>query len=305
MSNWVSLEQAEFDLQVLEQDPALLQESSFAARAAAIDLIETRILERIEVEQGLGGAAGELGELVRRAYALATRLEEANTHLLQGLEGRIAAGSCRGAALREELVRYAGGASRWDASGRDAVYDYLDLLVAGLLRVGAPPNESGKREPEMVRYQPTPARVILEIIDRARVRPADTFYDLGSGLGQVPILVHLLTGARARGIETEPEYCICARRCAERLNLPMVQFINVDARDADYSEGTVFYLYTPFTGKMLRQVLGMLEAQAGQRPIRLGTYGPCTQEVAHQAWLRCLDRISGDPEFEVALFESS
>ena len=43
----------------------------------------------------------------------------------------------------------------------------------------------------------TPARVILELVDRARPRPDQLFIDIGSGLGLVPLLVHLLTGVRA------------------------------------------------------------------------------------------------------------
>ncbi len=304
MSTWVSLEKVASELLALEQDHALLQESSFAARATALDLIEARVLEWTEVARDLGDPAGELGELVRRANALTARLEEANSRLFQALETRIAGGNCRGAALRRELIRYAGRGSRWEASGREPVYDCLDLLVAGLLRVGSPPIVSGKREPEMVPYQPTPARVILDVADRARIGPTDTFCDLGSGLGQVAILVHLLTGATARGIEAEPAYCVRAQHCAERLNLGGVRFINVDAREADYSEDTVLYLYTPFTGRMLGQVMGRLEAQARQRRIRLCTYGPCTEPVSRQPWLRCLDRVSGDPEFELAVFSN-
>jgi hypothetical protein len=29
-----------------------------------------------------------------------------------------------------------------------------------------------------------------------------------------------------------------------------VEFINVDARQADYSEGTVFFMFTPFRGEI-------------------------------------------------------
>jgi SAM-dependent methyltransferase len=296
-------EQIVSQLNVLEQDPTLLQESNFLGRVAAISFLETHIIQWMEVEPGLGEPPDDRGNLMQQARALATRLEEVNTRMFRALESRIAAGDCRGAALRGELIRCAGRPSPWEASGREPIYDHLDLLVAGLLRMGAPPDESGEREPEMVPYQPTPARVILEIIDRAPVRPNDIFYDLGSGLGQVPILVNLLTGARARGIETEPAYCAYAGRCAERLNLPDVHFVNRDARTADYSDGTVFYLYTPFVGGMLRQVMGRLQAQAVRRRIRVCTYGPCTQPVSRQAWLRCLTRVSGDPEFEIAIFE--
>ena len=68
----------------------------------------------------------------------------------------------------------------------------------------------------MVFYQPTPGRIIFELVERAALQKHDTFYDLGSGLGQVVILVSLLSGARAKGIEFDPAYCEYARRCATR-----------------------------------------------------------------------------------------
>ena len=46
----------------------------------------------------------------------------------------------------------------------------------------------------------------------------------------------------------------------ERLKLERVTFIQQDARAADFSGGTVFYLYTPFTGSILRSVLDNPEA---------------------------------------------
>jgi hypothetical protein len=64
-----------------------------------------------------------------------------------------------------------------------------------------------------------------------------------------------------------------------------VSFARADARYADYSEGTVFFLYTPFKGRLLAQVLERLRVEAQHRRITLFTYGPCTPQVARQPWL--------------------
>lgn len=93
----------------------------------------------------------------------------------------------------------------------------------------------------MVFYQKTPGRVIFELAEKCRFTEDDVFFDLGSGLRQVAILVHLLTGMAAKGIEFEPAFCNYARVFAAALNLTGVTFINIDARDADYSTGTVFF----------------------------------------------------------------
>jgi precorrin-6B methylase 2 len=164
------------------------------------------------------------------------------------------------------------------------------VFINGLLLIEAVPLETKAREPEMVYYQPTPARIIFELVEKAQLTREDVFYDMGSGLGQAPILVHLLSGATAKGIEFEPAYCDYARECAADLNLSAVEFINAEARTADYSEGTVFFRYTPFEGGVLQEVLEMLWEASRRRRIRLFTYGPCTLQVSQQSWLKCVDQ---------------
>ena len=66
-------------------------------------------------------------------------------------------------------------------------------------------------------------------------------------------------------------------RRLEELGLSQqVRFLNFDACNVDYTDGTVFFMYTPFTGKLLDAVLATLARQARHRPITLCTYGACT-----------------------------
>ena len=118
---------------------------------------------------------------------------------------------------------------------------------------------------ERIAYQPTPARVVLELLDRVALGPADLFYDLGAGLGHVCLLVHLLSGAQARGIEIEPAYCRYARQQADALRLAGVEFIEGDVREAGLAGGTCYFLYTPFTGRTLAEALDRLAGEARQR----------------------------------------
>ena len=152
----------------------------------------------------------------------------------------------------------------------------------------------------MVFYQPTPARAILDLIERAGIGPEDVFCDLGSGLGRVVLLVALLTGARSRGVEFEPAYSEHAQRCASALNLRGVELVCADAREASLADGTVYFLYTPFRGALLQQVLARLHTEARNRPIRVCTFGPCTAEVARSSWLRLAeDRPLSEDEIAV------
>ena len=122
-----------------------------------------------------------------------------------------------------------------------------------------------------------------------------------SGLGHVPLLAVICTKARCIGIELETAYVACARQCAKALNLANASFIRQDVRSADFSSGTVFYLYTPFTGTMLRGVLQRLAKEAARRPIRLCTLGPCTSVVANETWLAQIGSVHAD---RIAVFSS-
>ena len=209
----------------------------------------------------------------------------------------------RGARLRQELGRY----TRYNGQPRQAHYDLdsLDLLVAGLFLSEPRPQETLARTAEMIHLELTPTRALLELIDRVPMGAGDLFYDLGSGLGQVVILVHLLTGVRARGVEIQPAFCEYARRCAAQFGLTGVEFINADARDLDYQEGTVFYLFTPFIGTVLETVLARLRYVAVAHPITLCSLGPCTPILCTQPWLRSIDHVTDlEHEFKLAIFES-
>jgi hypothetical protein len=55
----------------------------------------------------------------------------------------------------------------------------------------------------------------------------------------------------------------------------------------------VFYLFTPFIGAVLRDVVARIEAEARRRPLRVLALGPCTRTFARQPWLRS---DAADPE---------
>ena len=115
--------------------------------------------------------------------------------------------------------------------------------------------------------------------------------------------MHLLSGATARGVEFEPAFCEYAQACAAALGLTQVAFITADARRADYTEGNVFFMYTPFEGSMLREVLERLRELSRSGPIRLATYGSCTTIVAQQDWLSASNPAEPG-SYRLAIFRS-
>jgi len=279
------IRQIETEIEAMERDDTLCEEACFGQRLEALEAIESCILERVD---HLGVAHGETEALVvlkERAELLESRLKAVDERLFHRLREGIRSGTVRGLALRRQFEACAGCGRPDRVQNRDT-YDSLDALVSGALFAGAAPGEPAPPGPEMVPYQPTPARIVFELVDMASFRAHDVLYDLGSGLGQVVILANLLSGVRAKGVEVDPAYWAYAKRCAHGLGLSQVSFIHADARQADYGDGTVFFLYTPFEGKMLQQVLVRLKKEAGTRTIRVYTYGPCTLVVSRQDWLR-------------------
>ena len=210
----------------------------------------------------------------------------------QQIRLEIRAGRCRGQAFRKlifdelRLDSREAGFEEFVAVRGETGYDELDILGNRLLGVGKMPVPTTELEAGMVEFYKTPARVVFELVERVRFGPEEVFVDLGAGLGQVVMLVHLLTGVRALGVEIEPAYCHYARRCAKELGLTGVRFGPGDARVADLSAGTVFFLFTPFKGEVFSQVMERVRAVASSRKIRVIGYGPCTEEIARSGWLR-------------------
>ncbi|MBB5316904.1 class I SAM-dependent RNA methyltransferase [Tunturibacter empetritectus] len=290
----------------LEEDRSLLEPDRLRERLEALDRLDAYLAFRPDVPdvpQSVLGVESKDAELYLRAKAVCARLEAANGELYEAIRGDIRLGRGHDALLRwvqSPPERDAGGGAA-NSVDADVGYDYLDELVSGVLQFEEPDAGEVAREPEMVFYQPTPARHIFDLIGGdliggAGLTAEDVVVDLGSGLGHVPLLVSICTGANSVGIELEAAYVERARQCAQRLNVNKATFLCGDARVADLSRGTVFYLYTPFVGAILRDVLERLRREAATRRIRVCTYGPCTSVVAEEPWLEAaavpeMDRI--------------
>lgn len=251
------------DLEALRQ--GLGPRPRFAARAAAQEFLDAGAVDAPEarlLQEGLDAADrrffGRLRQRIRSGHATATGLKHAFQRIVD---------------------------AEADVSG----YGALDRLLAGLLHEQPPGPPQAALQDGMVRYQPTPARWILALIERAAIGPQDRFVDLGSGLGQVLLMTAMLSGARSTGIELEPSYTEHARLSAQGLGLKGADFVTADAREADLTDGTVYFLYTPFRGGLLQAVLERLRAQSRLRPIRVCGHGPCCEALFQTPWLRPRD----------------
>lgn len=285
------------ELAAFEGDATLEDESNLDARVRALDFI--RFLQEVaRTRQG----DDRIADMQRRAEMLHERLARVNDRLFKRVRQRIRSGDWTRDELRRELDRF----TRYPPRQPKFVhigFDGLDALIDGILQDRPQPAPTLEHVSEMIDYQPSPASVVLDLLDQVEPSRDDIFYDLGSGLGRVVILVSLLAGIASRGIEYQPTFCSYSREVAAALGLTEVAFVNSDARSADLSEGTIFYLFTPFTGSMLQTVLGRLYQESQRRQITICTYGPCTRDAFAQPWLRPLDPTSNH-DFRLAIFRS-
>jgi hypothetical protein len=269
----------------LEQDRSLRMPRNIRQRSQGLDELEACLA----VDQ-LNGTA-----LHQRATSISTELESINFRLYESIRREIQRGACR-----EILIEWL---PDWNdpATFANLGYDYLDELIGGILQLEEPSPGVAPLESEMVAYQPTPARHIFDFINRAALIEQDSLIDLGAGLGQVTLITSICCKARCTGIELEPSYVESASKSAQSLKLNKASFIQGDVRRAALAEGTVFYLYTPFLGTILRDVLDSLRQEAACRKIRLATFGPCTPIVAAEHWLNINGPLIAD---RIALFDS-
>jgi precorrin-6B methylase 2 len=289
-------------LREIEQQKTLWGAHSFVKRIHALDVLAWQILDRIENVLYVHGYRQDLGSLYHRAAQLWQRLDAVNVQLFHRLREQLVAAPCTETMLPQLCETYVGCAAH-ETHRVACDEDYLDVFVNGVLDVGQAPTETLDLQSGMIGYLPTPTRVIFALLEHVSLHADDVFYDIGSGLGRVPLLVGLLTSAQAKGIEVEPAYYAYAQQRVHSLHLARVAFINRDARKADYADGTVFFLYTPCTGRMLQEVLDKLHSEARTRTITIAAYGLCTEHVAQQGWLQPTVRQAFDHD-TLALFTS-
>lgn len=271
-------------------DRLLAEATNFVAREAARRLLDRSVVDRLEtlMQDADKGPKKRLRALKRQALGVKSVLEQANERLFATFRNKLKREDYTTAELIELFRGYIEPSSseEWSDPPR---YDYLDTFIDGVLQISVTPRQQRQPEPEMVYYQPTPARIVLDMVARLRLTQDDVFYDLGSGLGRVPILVALVSDARAKGVEFEPAYHDYAQRRVRDLRIPRVTCINADVRDVNYADGTVFFLYTPFRGKILQRVFDLLRYESRKRNISICTYGPGTLDAARQSWLGSID----------------
>ncbi len=286
------------ELDELENTPSLFDAYNFRARKEALDFMG--VIDSIHPENNRHEPARV--RLQKQARMLGKRLSDFNTLLAQDWQIRLKNVDVASKELRAWLQPYTDYVSQqWGQPHYG--YENLDFLLDEILLPQPHPHASLQAEQGMVRYEPTPASVILELTERITFTDNDIFYDLGSGLGKVTMLVHLLSGVRCVGVEYQPELCIYAEQQAHNLSLKKVTYLNTDARHVDYADATVLFLFNPFGGTIFPTVLERLQLEAQQRELRICSYGSSSYPLSELPWFERIPPISED-EAALAIFRS-
>jgi hypothetical protein len=100
------------------------------------------------------------------------------------------------------------------------------------------------QEGKDVIWVPTPQALVDRMLQMANTKPNDYVVDLGAGDGRTVITAAKKFGARALGVEYNPEMVELAKRAAEKEGVAgKAQFIRADIFQTDFSEATVLTLY--------------------------------------------------------------
>jgi len=283
------------ELDELQNNPSLFDAHNFKARKEALDFVS--VIRKFRPEGNV-----DLAHLQRQADELGTCLRAFNVTQSSVFYDRLTENRPTPEDFRASLQLYTDYVPKeWGKPHYG--YENLDFLLDEILLPKPHPKASLSPDYGMVRYEPTPASVILELTERISFSAKGVFCDLGSGLGKVTMLVHLLTNVRCVGIEYQPNFCTYAKKQARGLSLSRVHYFNLDARDADYADGTVFFLFNPFGGTIFDTVLERLHQEAKQRKIWICSYGSASRALSEFSWLKQIPPICDD-ELALAIFQT-
>ena len=99
------------------------------------------------------------------------------------------------------------------------------------------------QEGKDVIWVPTPYVLVEKMLDLAKVTPKDFVMDLGSGDGR-NIIAAAKRGARARGVEYNPNMVELSRQTAEKEGVAdKAEFVQGDMYEADISQASVMALF--------------------------------------------------------------
>jgi SAM-dependent methyltransferase len=156
---------------------------------------------------------------------------------------------------------------------RKVAWTTLVALTVALSQLAAPVAAHAQQyEPSVgqegkdVIWVPTPEDLVQAMLDLGKVTSNDIVMDLGSGDGRI-VIAAAKRGARATGIEYNPDMVALSRRNAEQAGVSdKAAFLNADLFATDFHKATVITMYLlPSLNLKLRPTI--LELKPGTRVV--------------------------------------
>jgi SAM-dependent methyltransferase len=149
-------------------------------------------------------------------------------------------------------------------------------------------------------------RKIIAFVDP---KPHDVVFDLGSGMGRVLCLFARRKLKGCVGIELYPSLCEVAERNAQTLRgrVSLIEVRQGDVAQADFTDGTIFFLFNPFGAETLRAALKQINASRRKAPreIKLIYYKDLHANVLEDcSWLEKFNEMKTFSGIRVSFWRS-
>jgi len=160
----------------------------------------------------------------------------------------------------------------------------------------------GFTSPEYVEYQAVSYADMEELLGLLRLSAEDVFLDLGCGMGRAVCVAAMRPLRTVIGVEISAELCEIAQanvaKMAGRLKCRDVRIVRSAAETYTIpGDVSIVYLFNPFGGDVLRQVLKNTGAslRAAPRAVRLIFYGTLSSarfeaEAARHEWMKMVQK---------------
>ena len=146
-----------------------------------------------------------------------------------------------------------------------------------------------------------PIELTIDLIDQVKTQPGKSFFDIGSGAGQIVLLMALFTDKMCVGIELNEYLHNKALEASRSLGLQNVEFINSDARTVAYDKADMFYMFSPFYGPVLDEMFSKIEPLFKDKSRVMIGAGDFVERLKRTSWLKAVN--DGDGFSKCGIFQ--
>ena len=179
-----------------------------------------------------------------------------------------------------------------EAAKDEAAKDDVDEQVALLLEDDDASAPRWKRTPDVI-YVPTPQPVVDKMLEMAKVTKKDVVYDLGCGDGRIPVTAAKRYGAKALGVDLDPDRIdeamenVRSNKVEHLVTIEEGDVFELDLRPASV---VTIYLLPELNVKLLPQ---LRKLKPGSRVVTHDFDIEGVEPIDHYTW-----KASDDPDAE-------